>query len=128
MLEYRLPSRRPKPLSLVPTTPVHHQYIPPKNVEMGNPGMLQESLRRDAIIKDLAASCKYKVGDVVKPTDPDSVKVYGSEVYVEAICDSYTKMGVKEIWPPSDCPMIVTAWSEKTKTRFICTPLYLSPK
>lgn len=127
MLEYLLPSRRPKPLSSVPSTVVHKPYIPPQHVDMTS-GMLQESLRRDSIIKELAKTCNYKVGDMVKPTDPDSIKVYGSDIYIESICDSYTKMGVNEVWPPNDCPMIVTAWSEKTKGRFICTPKYLSPK
>jgi hypothetical protein len=87
--------------------------------------LFKEAQRRDSIIKKLAAECPYKRGDVVKPSISENEKEYGINIQVVNIIDSYGKFGKNEIWPESDKPMIVYAFSEKGNCHFFCTTNYL---
>lgn len=88
--------------------------------------LFQESLRRDKVIKELAKTCKYKIGDIVKPYSKGQCAVMGEQVRVEKIVDSYAALG-REEWPKDDCPKIVHAYSIDQDKHFFCTPAYLVP-
>lgn len=98
----------------------HHGY--------GGATLYQEAQRRNKIIKDLAARCDYKAGDIVKPSLPKGVSEYGENIEVEYIMDSYVRWPKDEKWPKNDTPFIVCAWSKLKKERFFCTPGYLIAK
>ena len=121
MIEYSLPSRR--------QPPVKTGFVPaPALVSPTAQTIIGEAKRRDDIIKQMFKNCPYKEGDIVKPYSAAGIKQYGDDVIVEKICDTYAKMGKSEEWPKDDCPMIVTAWSNKTSSRFFCTVGYLEKK
>jgi hypothetical protein len=74
----------------------------------------------------MAAECLYKPGDKVV-ISPDVIpNIYGDDIEVISICDSYYKMGKLEKWPvDTDCPLIVHARAVSKKQNFFCTPNYL---
>lgn len=85
---------------------------------------LEEAHRRDKLIKELAAQAKYVAGDTCVPTTDQGKEMYG-ECYVRGIAKNYAQYGNVD-WPDDDSqPMIVTAWSLKTKSEFVCTVNYL---
>ena len=94
----------------------------------GGTTMFAEAQRRNNIIQRMAAECKYKKGDVVKVSDDVKPNVYGDNVQVISILDSYDKFGKNETWPKNDCPLIVHAFSEAKNQYFFCTPGYLEIK
>lgn len=107
-------------------TPIHTPAHNPNAVELGTPpsktkSIYEESIRRDKIIKDLAAACTFKPGDRVSFVRASEHEKYGHEVYVTNIVDSYTKYGKHDKWPSNDYPMIVHCEAKDTKEVFFCT-------
>jgi hypothetical protein len=90
--------------------------------------LFEEAQRRDLIVRNIAAKLTYGPGDWVTPNKPESVNEYGDRVKILRICDTYGKFGKDEVWPESDNPMIVHAWSEKLDTTFMCTANFLVKK
>jgi hypothetical protein len=107
-----------------PALPNHTSTALTSNTEMFN-----EAQRRDKIIRERIAQIKYKEGDHVKPWCQKEIDVYGDDIVVIKICDTYAKFGKNEKWPANDYKlMLIHAFSRKTKENFWCTPLYLVPK
>jgi hypothetical protein len=137
MIEYYSPSlRKPKKYSY-PGATRHsfHQEIgervsiheKPHVAVSELPAMLKEAHRKDAIIKDIVKRLDYKMGDVVTPSTEENVQLYGKEIRVVAIVDSYGKFGKACDWPANDNPMIIHAYSFQKKESFICTANWLKP-
>lgn len=87
--------------------------------------IFDEALRREKVIKDIVSKMTFKVGDVVKPVAPREQFVYGNDILVEKVCDSYGKYGKNEKWPEHDNPLLVHAYSRTKDTRFTCTVNFL---
>lgn len=90
--------------------------------------LFEEAQRRDLIVRNLAATLTYGPGDWVQPTKPGVAHEYGDRIKILRICDTYGKFGKDEVWPESDNPMIVHAWSEKLNSTFMCTTNFLTKK
>ena len=101
------------------TSSTHHH--PP------NKPIFDEALRRDKIIKNLVAAMPYCLGEWVVPANDEDIARYGNELLVEKVCDTYGKYGLKEKWPESDNPMLITAYSKRDNIRFFCTTNFLKP-
>lgn len=87
--------------------------------------IFDEAIRRDKVIKAIVSKLEYRVGDVVKPTNEVDAEMYGNDILVEKICDTYGKYGKNEKWPEHDNPMLIHAYSKTKDTRFTCTANYL---
>ena len=71
---------------------------------------IEEFLRRDAIVKEQAAKCPYKVGDLVYPHSLALTHKYGM-CKVRGIVSVYLALPPSEPWPESDLPFLVHAHS-----------------
>lgn len=91
-----------------------------------NKGLWAETVRKNAIIKELIGKIDYSEGDYTQPAAKENIEKYGTTILVESICDNYTKLG-NTVWPDNDMPMLITAYSVDTKERFFCTPNFLEP-
>lgn len=95
-------------------TPGYADSKPANAVVLSN-----EAMRRDSLIRKMAGECKFKVGDRVTFVSDESKEKYG-ELTVEGICQNYAEYG-RSKWPDHDCPLIVTAFSEKLNSRLHCS-------
>lgn len=89
---------------------------------------VQEFVRRDSLIKQLATEFPIQTGDTAFPTIKKDYEQYGP-CMVFGICRSYKDFGFKSKWPKNDNPMIVTFAPVKLKGQHIwCTTNYLTKK
>ena len=127
-----LTSRRKKTFNIFqpPTLPLVTSSTRSENdIKVANAAMFAEALRRDKIIKSLVEKCPYKVKDIVQPKDKEDEAVYGKEIEILRICNSYAQFGRKEPWPEGDGPlMLVHAYSKDKNQYLTCTINYLKPK
>lgn len=124
MITYYSSSKRTRK----PYTYEAHSYVAPVYQSSGiTKNLFGEAMRRDRVIKKLLDEAGYKVGDIVECSIVSAREKYG-DIKVEKMLDSYIKMGKDEKWPESDCPFLVTCFSEKENIRFTCTVHYLRAK
>ncbi len=129
MIEYHLPSKRKTQVPALTgapwTTPSQiKKEAEDAGVDVQNTSFVFEKLRRDKIIKETFAKCKWKVGDFVMPFNEAERKNWGRQCRVTRIARNLIEFGEKD-WPKNDCPMIVLAQIEGTNKSFYCTPDYL---
>ena len=127
MIKIILPPNEKKPT--FPYLPA--LFKPPENTEnevvtLTGHMWAKQAETRQAIIDNLVAKCKYKVGDMVKCHTIEEEHLTGKEIVVEKIVTSYGQIKFEQ-WPDSNVPKIVTAYSRDKDKRFLCTPAYLIP-
>lgn len=89
---------------------------------------VQEFIRRDALIKQLATEFPMQAGDSAFPVNRKDYELYGP-CLIFGVCRSYKEFGFKSKWPKNDNPMIVTFHPIKLKGQHIwCTTNYLTKK
>jgi hypothetical protein len=90
---------------------------------------LQEFKRRDAIVRELAAECKVKVGDTCFPIKAADYELYGAFI-VSSLATSYMDMGANETWPDKgDNPLILSIRPLKTRgSVMFCTTNWVVAK
>jgi hypothetical protein len=117
VLEFTLKNRKSPYIPAFPkTTPVVYN-----NQQASNGGSSwSEVLRRDKIIKELANSCGFILGQMVIPVHIDDDKKYGNCVVI-GIARTYTEYGKDVNWPKNDNPMILTLTTENGETIFATT-------
>jgi hypothetical protein len=114
MLSIKLPNKAKQ------VQPTHTVFITGKESGGVVLSLIQESKRRDNIIREKARLCPYKVGDNVIPKDAVLKEKYGT-MYVAGICKSYAEYGKDTKWPEHDNPLIVTATSEDGLKSMFCS-------
>ena len=104
---------------------------------VGNPPFTQgnqlgqvEFLRRQKILRDLAADCGYTRGSVVRPADKDTFDKEGYYRVLSIADNWYAYRGSiqddsKVEWPNNDNPKNVTIQSLKDKKVYECTTNYV---
>lgn len=99
-----------------------------QSTSTSNVTLFEEAQRRDKIVRSLAEKCGLKEGDLAIPVRPEKREEYGDKIRIIKVTDSYGKFGRDEVWPPSDNPMIIHAFSEKLQDHFMCTVGFLVKK
>jgi hypothetical protein len=147
MLSIKLKSKRPPvvpykytgytPPSAPAPAPMQQQQVhqPPTpaivtdiNTKEKNKKLFDEALRRDKIIRDLVAECKYTTGERVMFIREADEKKYGRDVWVTKIVESYGQWPKNEAWPDNDNPMIVhLCVKDKNDEALFCTVNMVKP-
>ena len=86
---------------------------------------VEEYVRRDNIVKALAAECPFRGGDTAYPCQAKGYAKYGA-VMVVGVCETYKDFANDATWPKDDNPMIITFMPLNDRTTHIfCTSNYL---